>query len=251
MQLHRRIFFHVTADAGALLVIFVLALAPLYAAESVTVQQLLQWCEGKNDASPEQIINGCTAVVQLGSSTEKNMARAYSNRADAYRSTGEYDRAIEDFDRAIQLDSLNALAYSNRGFTHFFKADFSAAAADFLRSLELQEDAYSLLGRYLARKRADGTGAEELAASAAHLDGKQWPYPVIEFYLGRRSAGEMWNASATSEERCEAQFYLGEWHLLGGNRADAAAAFRTAAQTCPMIAYEYNGAIAELQRLSL
>src|SRR4051794_36295188 len=105
MQLHRRVFFHVTADAGALLVIFVLALAPLYAAESVTVQQLLQWCEGKNDASPEQIINGCTAVVQLGSSTEKNMARAYSNRGDAYRGTGEYDHAIEDFDRAIQLDS--------------------------------------------------------------------------------------------------------------------------------------------------
>ena len=249
MQPFHRTFGRVIAGAGPLLAIFVLALTPISAAESVTAQQLFLWCQGQNDASPEQVINGCTAVVQFGSSTEKNMALASSNRGDAYRSTGEYDRAIEDFDRAIQLDPSNALAHSNRGFAHFFKAEFSGAAADFLRSFELQPDAYSLLGRYLARKRADGAGPEELAAGATYLNGKHWPFPVIEFYLDQRSAGEMLDASGSSEERCEAQFYLGEWHLLGGNRTDAAAAFHTAARTCPMIAYEYNGAVAELQRL--
>ena len=249
MHLLCRTFLHVIAGAGALTALSVLAPASLSAAESVTAQQLFQWCEGRDGASPAQVINGCTAVVELGRSTEKNMALAHSNRGDAYRSTGEYDRAIEDFDRAIQLDPSNALAYSNRGFTHFFKAEFSAAAADLQRSIELREDAYPFLWRYLARKRADGAGAEELAASAAHLTGKPWPFPVIEFYLGQRSAGEMLGAAATSEERCEAQFYLGEWHLLGGNRTAAGAAFRTAAATCPMIFYEYNGAVAELQRL--
>src|SRR5262249_36078652 len=129
------------------------------------------------------------------------------------------------------------------------KSEYSAAAADLQRSIELREDAYPLLWRYLARKRADGTGADELAAGAARLNGKHWPYPVIEFYLGQRSAGEMLGTAATSDERCEAQFYLGEWYLLGDNHTDAVTALRTAAPTCPMIFYEYNGAVAELKRL--
>jgi lipoprotein NlpI len=56
-------------------------------------------------------------------------------------------------------------------------------------------------------------------------------------------------AATKPEERCEAQFYLGEWHLLRRDHAAAATALRIAADTCPKTFYEYDGAIAELQRL--
>jgi rhomboid protease GluP len=78
---------------------------------------------------------------------------------------------------------------------------------------------------------------------------KTWPFPVIEFYLGNRSAAEMMSAASTPSEQCEAQFYLGERHLLRGNRAAATTHLRVAASTCPKNFYEYHGATAELKRI--
>jgi len=285
---------------------------------STPTSQQVRWCEGKDSISPDLQINGCTAVIQSGISTEKVLSAAFNNRGAAYKvkgdldrafadytaalrldpkyalafsnrglvyaSKGNLDRAIADYEEAIKFDPQNALtfnnrghsyhgkgnydqaiadfsealrlspkditAYSYRGFNHFLKADFPAAAADLLRSLELKVGAYPMLWRYLARARVGNVGgAEELAANAAWLNAKAWPYPVIEFYLGKRSAAEMSAAAAKPSERCEAQFYLGEWYLVRGDRAKAVGALRAAANTCQKTFYEYDGAIAELKRL--
>ncbi|MEA2995551.1 MAG: hypothetical protein QOG74_1100, partial [Alphaproteobacteria bacterium] len=50
-------------------------------------------------------------------------------------------------------------------------------------------------------------------------------------------------------ERCEAQFYGGEWQLLQGDGATAATALTAAADTCPKSFIEHKGAQAELKRL--
>jgi tetratricopeptide (TPR) repeat protein len=199
------------------------------------------------------------AIMDLDQSIEldpKNVI-AFNSRADSYRRKGDYDRAIEDYSHALRLDPKNVAAYGNRGFTYFVNTDFLAAAADLQRSIELGSSeppiprAYLMLWRYLARARAGNFGGgEELAANAARLKPKEWPYPVIEFYLGKRSAGEMSSAAAKPEERCEAQFYIGEWYLMRGDRMKAAGALRTAAETCPKTFYEYDGAMAELKRLN-
>jgi lipoprotein NlpI len=47
----------------------------------------------------------------------------------------------------------------------------------------------------------------------------------------------------------EAQFYVGEWRLLQGDRPAAVAALKTAADTCSKTFYEYGLAQAELHRL--
>jgi hypothetical protein len=72
---------------------------------------------------------------------------------------------------------------------------------------------------------------------------------VIDLYLGRRTAGEILSAASKPEERCEAQFYLGEWHLLRGKGADAKSALRSTVETCPKISDAYQGAVADLMRL--
>jgi lipoprotein NlpI len=51
------------------------------------------------------------------------------------------------------------------------------------------------------------------------------------------------------KERCEAQFYVGEWQLLQGDRAAARQRFEEAVGICPKSLVEYTVAQAELRRL--
>jgi tetratricopeptide (TPR) repeat protein len=177
-------------------------------------------------------------------------ANAYANRGLAYGIKGDHDRAIQDYDQAILLDPKNANAHSERGRTHFYQGNFKAAAVALLRANELEDNSYSMIWRYLAREYAGENGAAELKANAARLKSKEWPYPVIELYLGQRSPAEILSV-AKPEDRCEAQFYSGEWHLLHGNRTAATTALQAAADSCSHEFFEYAGALAELKRLNL
>jgi len=82
------------------------------------------------------------------------------------------------------------------------------------------------------------------------LKTKDWPYAVIDFYLGRRSLAEMRAAASTPDEKCEAQFYVGEWLLLRGDMAEAKPLLLAAVDTCAKSSIEHTGAVAELKRLS-
>ena len=176
-------------------------------------------------------------------------ATSHLKRGYAYESKGDYNRAIQDYDLAIQLDPKNAGAYKWSGFAYFYQGNFKAAAAALSRANELEEDAYSVIWRYLAREHGAENGTAELEADAARLKSTNWPYPVIELYLGRRSPADILSAASKAEERCEAQFYNGEWHLLRGNRAAAATALQAATDICSKDFVEYKGAVAELKRL--
>jgi lipoprotein NlpI len=56
-----------------------------------------------------------------------------------------------------------------------------------LLSSKLTDDTYTILWRFLARARAGQDATSELSDNAARLKNKNWPYAVIEFYLGKRS----------------------------------------------------------------
>ena len=83
------------------------------------------------------------------------------------------------------------------------------------------------------------------------MKSKDWPYPVIEMYRGQRLPEEVLSAANSPEERCEAQFYVGEWHLLRGDNGAAATVLQAATVICPKNFDEYAGALAELKRLKL
>ena len=146
-----------------------------------------------------------------------------NDRGLAWQTKGDLDRAISDFTEAIQLepkgkfDFKGVYAYANRGRARFYQGDYLAAVADLSTAAELDDNAYTLLWRFLARSRSAHDGASELSASAARHGDKDWPYAVIDFYLGRRSMDEMRAAAAKPPEKCDPAFYLGEWHLLRGN----------------------------------
>jgi lipoprotein NlpI len=60
----------------------------------------------------------------------------------------------------------------------------------------------------------------------------------------------MFSAATDTDQRCEAQFYAGEWYLLKGNRTEAVPLLRQAEASCPKGFVEYTGAVAELRRLN-
>jgi tetratricopeptide (TPR) repeat protein len=173
---------------------------------------------------------------------------AFKNRAGVYRAKGEYDLAIADYSQVIELYPKDAETYAPRGRTNFLKGDFTAAAADLDIYTTRYPDAHPALWLHLARQRTGQHGTAELEAQAARLT-KLWPYPVIDFYLGRSSPDEMLSAAARPDHLCQAQFYLGEWHLLRRNSSDAKSALQTAADICPKSSDAYQGAVAELTRL--
>jgi len=81
------------------------------------------------------------------------------------------------------------------------------------------------------------------------METKGWPYAVMELYLGKRSPGATLDAAVKANDRCEAQFYIGQWHILKGNLAEARPALQNVANTCPKTFIEYEVAVAELKRL--
>jgi lipoprotein NlpI len=199
----------------------------------------------RNKGDLDRAIADYTQAIRL----DPKYAFAYYNRGFAWRDKDDLDRAIADYTEAVQLGPKNAAHYRGRGYAYFYKGDFTASAADLLRATDLADNAYGMLFRYLARGRLEQDGAAELSASAARLKSKDWPYAVIDFYLGLSSLAEMRAAANRPKEKCEAEFYTGQWHLLRGSNAEARTALQVAADACPKTYVEYSGAVAELKRL--
>ncbi len=69
-----------------------------------------------SSADADVIIRGCSAIIDAGADTAKNLAIAYYNRANAYQSKDDWGRtrAIEDYDRAVALNPKYEDAQSTR-----------------------------------------------------------------------------------------------------------------------------------------
>ena len=217
------------------------------------------------------------------------LAAAFNNRGHVRHARGEYDLAIADFDQAVALDPKSALVLRNRGLVYGAKGDDRRAIADFDEALRLYPDdhpdrlllrrlrgyadfrladyraaagdlafvvqrqptePYPVLWLYLARARAgDHDAMGRMRANARGLKSTDWPSPAVELFIGRKTPQQTLASAGNPAERCEAQFYIGEWHLLRRDRAAARRALETATDGCPKSIVEYGGAVAELKRL--
>lgn len=226
------------------------------------------------------------ALVDYNSAIEiaPKAADFYQSRGNLSARKGNYDQAIVDFSKAIELEPREALGYLNRGENYLAKgedekgnadlkvvlqlkgndadtltrigvlrfahAQFQDAAGMFLKAIDQKDDAHAMLWRYLARTRAGEPATEELEANLGRLKSHGWPFAVAEFYLGKRSSQATTDAASEPDEKCEAQFYVGEWQLIKGNASEALKLLSAEEQTCPKTSDEHLAAAAELKKLA-
>lgn len=243
------------------------------------------WCRGRGDVTPDQQIKGCTVIIDSEKSPTADFAivfalraigqfgkgefdkaiidfeqalkldpeliTARTNRGNAYQAKGEREKAIAEYELALKLDKADPDALTGRGRAQFAVGAYGPAAADFSAAIAgIPDDAYSILWLYLARARSgDAKASGELQANLAKVDPKFWPTPIAELYLGRRTPDALMAAAMGPEEKCEAEFYIGEWHLLRSEAALAGPRFKQAVADCPKIFWEFDGSLGELKRL--
>jgi tetratricopeptide (TPR) repeat protein len=122
---------------GAIAFALLLAASALPIPASAQTPQELNWCNGKDGATPDRQIGGCTALIESGKLTGKNLAFAFNNRGNAYLNKKDYDRAIANYSDAIRLDPSYAVAFRNRGLTYRYKKDHDRAIADYSDAVRL------------------------------------------------------------------------------------------------------------------
>jgi tetratricopeptide (TPR) repeat protein len=104
--------------------------------QAQTAQQL-DWCYGKDGATPDLTIGGCTAAIQSGKYDGKDLAAFFVRRGAAYSNKGEFDRAIQDYDQAIKLNPNRAAAFYNRGIDYRNKGQTDRAIQDYDQAIKL------------------------------------------------------------------------------------------------------------------
>jgi len=117
----------------------------------------IEFCNGV-DVPPTDQINGCSAVIDAGSTTPRTLAVAHNNRGNAYVKLGQYDRALQDFDQSIKINPGYVKAFNNRGVAYQKKGDIARAIKDFDSAIKLdakyagafvnRANAYSKTGEY-------------------------------------------------------------------------------------------------------
>jgi lipoprotein NlpI len=180
---------------------------------------------------------------------DPKLVAALTELGAACHCSGDIDRALVHLTKAVERAPGDPEAFKLRGYVQFCRGRFEAATADLRHSLELGGDPYAMLFYYLAQSRIAGA-ASGLELLAANLKGGQWPAPVFELYLGRLSDTELLDAGSTPDERAEAKFYIGEWHLMRGEREAAVSALEAALRSLPPWFVERPAASAELARLT-
>ena len=114
----------------------IIGLALAIPARTQTAQQRA-WCQIESDAKPDEVISSCTAVIQSGRETGRDLASAFTIRGRGYRAKGDYDHAIADYTEAIRIEPNYVLALYSRGIAYFNKKDYDRAIADYTVSLRL------------------------------------------------------------------------------------------------------------------
>jgi tetratricopeptide (TPR) repeat protein len=184
-----------------------------------------------------------------------NVGTFYALRASYYEYR-DAERASADLDRAIALDPVEVRALTQRGRLAFTNGNYMAAAKDWAQAWQGNRgdlsipEAYLPIWIYMLEARDDNAKATSgFERRVKEIEARVWPYPVASFYLGQVSVEDLDVAAADNDQKCEANFYVGEWHLLKGDVASARKRFEQAFGGCSPNLIERDMAEIEAKRL--
>lgn len=147
--------------------------------------------EDCNSDKPAIAIQGCTELLDAGSTSKDASAVAYFNRGSAYLDVDKFDKAIADLAASIKLKPDYADSYFNRGFAYEGKKDYDKAIADYTRVIAIAPDyakAYYSRGRAYQAKgdlQQALAGYEEAAKLAPNNKSVQKKIAEVKQLLGQ------------------------------------------------------------------
>ncbi len=194
---------------------------------------------------------GALADLDAAIAGNPTVPTLYKARADFHRAQRNYTNALGDYNQAIALQPDFVLAYGDRALLRYYMGDFAKSADDFRQVNDRQANAYSLLFQFLTAARAgNGKAAEEFGKAIGTLKPADWPYPIIEVFLGKKTAETLQKEATKPAERCEAHFYVGALQLTRDLKDQAVKELRAAVETCPEDFIESRAADEDLKRLN-
>jgi len=183
---------------------------------------------------------------------------AYVMRGAANDCLNKPDAALADFNAAIGLRP-SAVLYESLARVQWNYGLFPQAAGNFTQAAKLAaknnpHGPYTLLWYGMSADRVGTLDRTAFAADVSKLDVDDWPRPILDFYSGKTAVDKVYREAARGDaqtainQRCEADFYIGEWQLARKNEAAAKPLLQQAVNECPHNFFEYFAAQVELKR---
>ncbi|MCL1141503.1 lipoprotein NlpI [Shewanella gaetbuli] len=190
---------------------------------------------------------------------QPNLADAYNFLGIYYTQEGEFESAYDSFDGVLELAPDYDYAYLNRGIALYYGERYELAVADLQAFYDRDpSDGYRALWLYLMSAHQDvEVATQALAQHRTGLPDKAWSSVLIDFYLGKLSKDEVFQAAKVglnqpkeyAERLCEAYFYLGKKAQELGQYQDAANYYRLTLATNIYDFVEHRYARIELARI--
>ena len=175
---------------------------------------------------------------------------AYLYRADDLVEIGRDDEARKEYEIASHMAPNDMELWYGRMQFSFYQHEYVAVIADTdawlsakpsnMEPRHYQHDVYYvLIWRHMAAQRLGLDDHAMLARAATQLDRRNWPYPIIAFYLGQSDERAVREEAAKADEttvrgqRCEMGAYLGEYAAANGQENVAKQEFDEALPLCP------------------
>jgi tetratricopeptide (TPR) repeat protein len=181
---------------------------------------------------------------------------ALDERGDIYLELGQNVLALEDFSAAVRSQADDPDALQSKARAEFYLGQWNDAVTDFQKSLSLDDsNPYTLIWLHLASVRAGKNDDSALQQQAINVHPAGWPAPIVDLLLGKlKPAYAVAFASdpdpdKTTSQRCEAEFYVGEYMLTQSNTDAALPHLQEAHRICSGIFAESLAAKMELKRI--
>jgi len=182
----------------------------------------------------------------------------YLVRGAANACLNKSDAAVADFNAAIGLRPSAAIYETLAGY-QWNIGQFPRAADNFAQAVNLavKDDPrkpYILLWYAMSADRAGTLDQVKFAADVSKLDVDDWPAPLLDLYRGKMTVDKVYreaanrNAQTAINQKCEADFYVGEWQLARKNGAAAKPLLQQAVSECPHNIAAFTLAQVELKR---
>jgi tetratricopeptide (TPR) repeat protein len=176
----------------------------------------------------EQAIADFSEAIKLAPDAD-----TYKSRGEMYLGKGDFNNAVADFTEAIARDPKDVDEYYYRGISNLYAGYLPKARADFERVMTLAPSAaYGSLWLEIIAKRSNVLS--QLSQAKSQLNMGAWPGPIVRLFGGELTA-EALDASTDStntDQVCDANFFIGEFKLLAGEKEEAAKRFRLAVPGC-------------------